>query len=118
MGFIIVMVSSLLLLWGMSFICMRGCSWILISGTNMLSKEEKQTFREKHDIVAMNRYIGKIIFLPLALYLTAIFFITEYEPAWADSTWFFSVNIISVLVVLGFCFYGVSQVLGRRFERK
>ncbi|MCL1996280.1 MAG: hypothetical protein FWG63_08745 [Defluviitaleaceae bacterium] len=55
------------LFWFFAIVCLKGCDWllvILISGFSLADKETKQKYREKNDIPAMNKYMGKTMFLP------------------------------------------------------
>ena len=104
-------------LWAMAIICIRGCNWILISGYSLLPKKEKDKFRQKYDVISMNKYLGKTVFMPLAVICSIISFQILFEPAWMNSGWYTTVLIVAVFVAVGSCFYAVVQVLGDRFKK-
>jgi len=79
--------------------CLKGVDWVLINGVNTLSKEEQQEFKDKYDMIAMNRYIGKRILLPLALLCLIYVPIIAFETLdWMQSAWF---GILVIVVSIG-----------------
>ena len=107
-----------ILFWVIGIICIKGCNVILVSGANLMPKEDRKKYKEKHDIIAMNRYIGKVIILPLAALCSfmSVTMITEF--AWMESNWFAGITIAAVIGIIALCFYGAVQILGSRFEMK
>ena len=100
----------------MTAICLN-VDWNMISGVNMLPKEERQKFKEKHDMRAMNRYIGKRIFFPLAVLCSILAPILLLEFELMQST---VVGIVFFVAVVAFIVYIVStasKVLGNKFEK-
>ena len=110
-------ISSGFGLWAMTIICLRGCGWILISGYSLLPKEDKDKFRQKYDVISMNKYLGKTVFMPLAIICSIISLQILFEPAWMDSGWYTTVLIIVVFVTVGSCLYAATQVLGDKFKK-
>jgi hypothetical protein len=110
-------ISSSFGLWAMTIICLRGCDWILISGYSLLPKEDKDKYRQKYDVISMNKYLGKTVFMPLAAICSITSLQILFEPAWMNSGWYTTVLIVAVFVTVGRCFYAVVQVLGDRFKK-
>jgi len=101
-------------------ICLRGVDWILINGQNMMSKEDKQKFKAKHDMIAMNRFIGKRVLLPIAAFFIAgvlfAFIHLQFEPVWMQSSWIAVPILAAVVYVLYVTFSALPKVLGSHFE--
>jgi threonine/homoserine/homoserine lactone efflux protein len=108
------------MLWVFTYFFIKGVDWIMISGVSTLPKEEKERYRKKHDVTAMNRYTGKMMLLPMAIIFTVgmVFRYVPLEAGWMDSWWFSTIIIVALLGFLGWCFYVISQVLGNRFVIK
>jgi len=100
--------------------CLRGIDWIFISGWILMPKEDKQKFRAQHDMLAMNRLIGKQVFLPTAAFcmLTGIyiFIYTQFDPAWMQSQWVVFPISAAVVGLLVSVFSALLKVLGTQFE--
>jgi len=114
--FVILLVLSLAL-WAAAIICMKGCNRMLISGYAMLPKEEREKLKEQYDIIAMNKYIGKTIFLPLAVVFMIIVVMICLEAAWMQSPWFGALIAIAAFAVLARCAYSAIQIFGDRFKK-
>jgi len=117
MGGVILMLAVSLLLWVMTVICLRGCNWILISGYSTLPKTDKEKFRARYDVVAMNKYTGKAIFLPMAVICTVGAAWMLFDPAWMRSPWFGVLFAVVAVAATGYMFYAVTRILGDRFKR-
>jgi len=63
----------------------RGVDWILINGVNVLPKEDKQKFKEKYDMISMNKFIGTRMFLPLAVLCSFIVPLIIFEFEWLQA---------------------------------
>jgi hypothetical protein len=106
----------------MTVFCLKGCNWVLLSGYN-LSKDDRKRFREQYDVITMNKYIGKMIFLPLALggiitcVLLFISFVFPNDIAFFHSGWFATIIVFSALIFIALSFYALIQVLGNRFKK-
>jgi hypothetical protein len=103
----------------MTIFCLRGVDWILISGVNTLPKEDRRKFKERHDMIAMNKFIGKRVFLPatiLCLGFMPFFFFESHE--WMQSAWFGAVIIAVVIAALVPVFSALPKILGSHFEKK
>jgi general stress protein CsbA len=106
----------------MTIFCLKGCNWVLLSGHN-LSKDDRKRFREQYDVITMNKYIGKMIFLPLALggliscVLLLISILASNDIAFFNSGWFATIIVFSALIFIALCFYAYVQVVGNRFKR-
>ena len=116
-GFALILtISSGFGLWAMTIICLRGCGWVLISGYSLLPKEDKDKFRQKYDVISMNKYLGKTVFMPLAAICSIVSLQILFEPVWMNSGWYTTVLIVAVVATVGSCFYAAAQVLGDRFK--
>ena len=104
-----------LIFWILTIFTLRGVDWVLISGVTTLSKGERQKFKEKNNMTEMNRYIGKRVFLPIALMLSIIAPLM-LNANWMQSTWFGIVIFIVVIVVLVSIFSAIPKILGTTFE--
>jgi len=97
----VIIVSSLgLFFWILTIFTFKGVDWILINGVNMSSKEEKQKFKEKHDMITMNRYIGKQVFLPIAVLFSLIVPLILFDAEWMQSAWFGVVILFAIIAFL------------------
>jgi len=113
-GFIIFL-PIIIFLAVMTFFCLKGVDWVLISG--IFSREERKKFKAKHDMIAMNRFIGKRVFLPGAIY-TAAMFPLFFDMPWMQSEWLGAVILWATFVVMGLVFSAVPKILGTHFEKK
>jgi hypothetical protein len=112
--------------WIITFFTLRGVDWILISGVNTLPKEDRLKFKEKHDMVGMNRYAGKRIFLPVSLWVSIFaplfFSLMLFDSDWLQSTWygtFYGIVIaICSIIVLVSIFSALPKITGNNFEKK
>ena len=100
--------------------CLRGVDWIFISGWTIMPKEDKQKFKKKHDMVAMNRLIGKRVFIPIAVFCVLggvfSFLYTQFDPVWMQSSWL-AIPILAVVIgVFVPVFSALPKVLGTHFE--
>jgi len=86
----------------------------------MLPKEERQKYKDKHDMVALNRFIGKRVFLPSAtscLAISAIVCLDAFTDAeWVKSTWFAVFTIIVVIAFFVFVGSALPKIFGNHFE--
>jgi len=103
--------------WAMVFACLRGCDWILISGYTLLPKEDKEKFKQQYDIVLMNKYIGKTMFLPISVVCTISMARMLLNFEWMISSWFNAVFIVIIVAMLVLCFCAAPKILGDRFKR-
>jgi uncharacterized membrane protein YphA (DoxX/SURF4 family) len=96
--------------------CHKGCDWILLSGVNTLPKSDRDEYRSKHDMVGMNRYIGRRVLLPTAIFslLCSPLLIFGFFPeALIFRYGFFMVTIAYIFAV----FSSLPKVLGTDFEK-
>ena len=106
-------------LWFFAIACLRGCNWVLATGYSTANKETKQKYREKKDVPAMNKYIGKTIFLPMAILMTlfsAILFI-DLAPnivSLVENVLGIFGIAVTILAIKG----AVTALLGSRFDKK
>jgi len=105
-----------LLSWIMTAVCMK-VDWIFVSGVNLLPKADRQKYKEKHDMRAMNRFIGKRIFMPLAVLFTIIAPISYVDAEWMQSAWFGVLLVIVVIATLVMIFTALPKILGNKFEK-
>ena len=68
-----------LIFWILTVICLKGCNKIFISGYSTASDDEKKKYKEKYDVAAMNKFLGKVVFLPLSVFCTALIPMFIYE---------------------------------------
>jgi hypothetical protein len=112
----IIIIALCIFFWAFTVICLKGCTHILISGYSLASKDEKRKYKEQYDVVAMNRYIGKMIFLPISLFCTVLiptFFVNDTMLERFDV-----ITGIGAITVLALCFYAAAKVLsGNKFKR-
>ena len=116
---IIILLPIAMFFGAMTAFCLKGVDWILISGVNMLPKEDKQKFKEKHDMIAMNRLIGKRIFLPLTILCLACVLVLIFGiPEWMQSAWFGAVIVVAIIAALVLVFSALPKILGNHFEKR
>ena len=101
--------------WGMTYFCLRakGSNLFTPSGYLTLPKDERAKYKAKYDVIAMNRYSGKMVYLPLALLLTAMIPLPVYH-----ATWYGIIVGMGGVVVLGMYFVAVPKLVGNYFEIK
>ena len=79
-----------LFLWALTFFTLKGVDWILVSGINTLPKEDRQKYKEKHNMIEMNRYAGKRIFFPFAIFTLIVaplvLSVTIFNAEWLEAT--------------------------------
>ena len=98
----------------MTVFCLKGVDWVLISGVNMLPKEERQKFKEKHDMIAMNKFIGKRVFFPTTVLCLACVPLVVFDiPDWFDA-----MIVVAVIAVLVYVFSALPKILGDHFARR
>ena len=68
-----------LIFWILMVICLKDCNKIIISGYSTASEDEKKKYKQKYDVAAMNKFLGKVVFLPLSVFCTALIPIFVYE---------------------------------------
>jgi len=103
--------------WIMTILCFKT-DWIFVSGVNMMPKADRVTYKEKHDMKAMNHYIGKRVFLPLAIACTISPILIIFEDAaWVKSTWFGILLTLVILALTVSIFSIVPKILGTKFEK-
>ncbi|MCL2703332.1 MAG: DUF3784 domain-containing protein [Defluviitaleaceae bacterium] len=101
-------------LWIMAAVCMKGSNRIFLSGYIFLPKEDKDKFREEYDVIAMNKFIGKVILLPASAIISFSVIFLFLDEGYTFLTAAFTV---AALAVAGFCIYGAIQVMGGRFKK-
>jgi len=99
-----------LFFWILTAFTLKGVDWILINGVNVLPKEDKQKFKEKYDIIAMNKHIGKRVFLPLAILCALIVPLIFFDAEWMQSQPVLF-GIIIVVLSIAFLVYLVRATL-------
>ena len=114
----ILLITGLLLSCVMAFLCLRkkGCNWFMISGYLTFPKEEKKKYKAKYDVVALNRYIAKMMYLPLMFWLIAMLPMVFNAPFIEDG-WYVALIVISGMGALVSCFVAIPKILGSRFEK-
>jgi len=110
---IVALVLANLLIWSITYMCLRkkGCNWFMLSGYLTMPKDERAKYKAKFDVVAMNRYMGKMMFLPAAV-LVALMIPLPFYPI----TWYGAVLGVGALVVSVLSFIAVPKVFGNAFE--
>jgi len=107
--------------WVMTAATLRGVDWILISGPNLMPKEDRLKFKEKHDMVGMNRYIGRRVLLPItiwsvvsapSIFMRAVLALEAPEP-----TVYIALITICTLFVMVSVFSALPKIWGNRFEK-
>jgi len=115
-----------LLSWIMTVFTLKGVDWILISGVNTLPKEDRLKFKEKHDMVGMNRFAGKRIFLPLSIWMSIFaplfFSLMFFDSYWLQYTWYgtgygIMIAICSVAMLVS-VFSALPKIMGNNFEKQ
>jgi len=114
----VLLVTGFLLSCFMTIVCLRkkGCNWFMVSGYLALPKDEKKKYKAKYDVVALNRYIAKMIYLPFSFWLM-IMLPMAFNAPFAEDTWYGALIAISGMGVLITCFVAVPNILGTRFEK-
>jgi len=114
---IITCVVLCLFFWIMTILCFKT-DWIFVSGVNMLPKEDKIKYKETHDMKAMNCFIAKRVFLPLAIASTISPLIILFEDAeWVQSTWFGILITLVIIALVVSIFSIIPKILGTKFEK-
>ena len=103
--------------WFMTIVTLKGVDWILLSGVNILPKEERRKYKEKHDMIAMNRFIGKRIFLPVSVAGTVFMPPLILGAEFVHSAWFVIPLVIAVVAMLLLIFSALPKILGSAFEK-
>lgn len=113
------------ILWVATVFFLLGYGENLIAGYNTLSKEEKLKYKEKNNVAARNKYLGKTILLPMSLLFSIILLtdflgITEVVSGYGvvntiGPPWF---TVLLVLVIITHCAYVVIQLNSDRFKRQ
>jgi len=107
--------------WAITIKCLVGCDWILINGPNTLPKDEKIKFKAKHDMISLNKFIGKTVLMSAAILFTliAVFvaLYTQTDLTWVSSVWLVWPFVI-VCIALGVrMFVAVPKIMGTKFEK-
>jgi hypothetical protein len=101
----------------MTILCFKT-DWIFVSGVNMLPKADRKKYKEKHDMRAMNCFIGKRVFLPLSIACTiSPLFIVFEDTELMKSTWVGILITVAIFAFTASIFYAVAKILGGKFER-
>ena len=104
------------LFWIMTILCMK-VDWILVNGVNMLPKEDRLKYKEKHDMRAMNKFIAKRIFMPLAIMSTVVAPVEFLNKEWIETAWFGAFLVIIIVAPLVLVFSALPKILGKTFEK-
>jgi len=104
--------------WIFTICTMVGVDWILVSGINILPKAERERYRETHDVVAMNQFIGWRILLPISILLTIITFAYIIGGTFLTTAGFATVLAIFILITVILVFSGAVKLFGDFFEKK
>ena len=97
-------------LWLLTIKCMRGCDWILISGPNIMPKEDKIKYKQQHDMIRMNKYLGKMVFIPASI-ITSMFVIA-FALNWDIADWIIGLSAVIMLVLSVPIFIAVFKISG------
>jgi ABC-type Na+ efflux pump permease subunit len=114
----IILLIAAFLLWAGCIRCLTGTEVILISGVGTLPRAERQKYRERHDMKAMNKDIGKRVLLPLSVALSLAAPLVYLNAPWMRSAWFGAAVAAVSLAVMGYVAYGAVKVLGGDYVRK
>lgn|GEM_PF-1116541 len=101
------------LTWFITYMCLRkkGCNWFMLSGYLTMPKEERLKYKAKFDVIAMNRYAGKMIHLPLAILMVLLIPLPFYQGAWYGAV----LGIYAVMICV-LSFIAVSKLFSNEFE--
>jgi len=99
-----------LFFWILTVLTLKGVDWILINGVNILPKEDKKKFKEQYDVIAMNKYVGKNIFLPTAILFSLIVPLVLLDTEWMQSKPVLF-GIIIIIVSIAYIVYLVRATL-------
>ena len=117
---LIVLISALALVcWALAFICLKGSDLILLSGISTANKKEKAKFREQYDVRAMNKCIGKLIFVPVAIVTTAaaITELMRHLELYLPSLYGTAITIGTIAAII-ICIVGTVFIFNGKFEKK
>jgi len=114
----VLLVAGFLLSCFMTFVCLRkkGCDWFMVSGYLILPTDEKKKYKARYDVVALNRYIAKMIYLPLS-FLLMIMLPMAFNAPFTDEGWYGALIAVSGMGVLITSFAAIPKILGTRFEK-
>ena len=104
-----------LFLWIFGIICCIGLDTCLISG--YWWKKERAKFKKEYDCIAMNRYLSRTMFFPLAGIITVCAVLLYFKFPFSRTTAFGVIITVAIFAVVGLCFYSATQILGDRFKR-
>jgi len=62
--------------WMLFAVCLKGCNRVLI---NFYNHKEREKYREQYDVIAMNKYLGINLMLPLAVTITVGAFVLLFN---------------------------------------
>jgi len=107
--------------WATTIKCFVGCDWILINGANAMPKEDKIKFKAQHDMIGLNKYIGKTVLLSAAVLfsLVSIFvaLYTQTDFTWVRSVWFVLLFVIVCIALAVRMAVAVPKILGTQFKK-
>jgi len=101
--------------WLMTYLCLRekGLNVYLVSGYMTMNKADRVKEKAKYDVIAMNRYSGRMIYWPLSVLLSMLVPLPFLQTVWYGVL----VGIGSIIVVV-MCFMALPKLLGTKFEIK
>ena len=113
---IIIFIILVLFFGIMTFFCFRGVDWVMLNG--MIFKADRDKYRQKHDMIAMNRFIGKRIFLPnTILLLTLLPMLFDWPEGHIMTTIVPMLFFIVAIIVIVSTFFAIPKIFGTHFEK-
>ena len=103
--------------WAFGLYSLSGrCKWITLSrNADLRTLEGQQRYREQNDVQAMNQFLAKIMFLPVAVLLTAILAISwlgvDFTPFMRGAGFGFGISLLLLWAK------SIRDILGGKFAR-
>ena len=82
-----------------------------------VSRKDEEWFKGEYDVIAMNKFLGKMVWIPTAIFLSAFTVMSFLEWPYGASIPFWVVFVIAIFSLGGLLTYGIIQARGDRFKR-
>ena len=82
-----------------------------------VSRKDEEWFKGEYDVIAMNRFLGKTVWLPSAVFTSVYAILFSLERPIGPSPVSISVFVITLITLGGLITYGFIRARGDRFKR-
>jgi len=114
-----------ILSWAVAILMLTGRGSFLIAGYNTSGKEGRELAKKEYDIPGITRYLGRMIMLPLAIIMSAIFVTGLTGLIDLDSMNTIGSQGLSVFIglivtfgVFGYIMFILHQITSGKFKRE